>query len=766
MQTPRRTNILVCALVGLASLGYSQISTHADILTTGDLNPLYPAANPDPWILGLDNLRVGDTGTGTLNIDAGSVISNYTSFLGHNTSSLGTATVTGSGSQWNTNQFYVGRFGTGSLNIQAGGIVSNSASYLGAYTGSIGATTVTGTGSTWNNSNALSVGFSGTGTLNIQAGGVVSSSTGYLGRNAGSTGTTTVTGAGSQWNNSNMLFVGRSSTGTLNIEAGGVVDVASDTYLGFDVIDSSAINFNNGTLNTGGLLASPGELLGVGIINTKGLVSDVDLVFDATHGLQQTLSLNSLPGQNITLNLDASAPAINGSLGAGYRGAGTLTITDGLAVSSTKGYLGYHAGSTGTATINGTGSRWEHIAVLDVLTVGRSGNGTLNIENGGSVSLLSFRSDASLGFYDYSTGTVTVTDPGSTLTLSYSLDVGRSGTGTLNIENGGSVSFNFIFGQTYLGRDAGSNGTVTVSGTDSTLTNPKNLNVGFSGAGTLNITNGGMVSIGGGIGGDMTLGQHSSSAGTVNLSGGTLNLNGNDIDRGSGSAAFNFTGGTIMGAAMIDVGSTFLQQGGTIAPGVSIGQTDIIGDYDLTAGTIEIEVGGVGDTADLLTATGDIDIAFLGTTLDLPALGVMAAGTYTVLESLGGTITGEFENITGIGIYAGLVDVQHTTNAVTITLNWDFVPGDLNGDGFVGIDDMTIVLSNWNQNVATADLSAGDTSGDGFIGIADLSTVLGNWNTGTPPPAEVLAMVPEPGTVGLLAVGMLWGCGRRGQRRA
>ena len=156
----------------------------------------------------------------------------------------------------------------------------------------------------------------------------------------------------------------------------------------------------------------------------------------------------------------------------------------------------------------------------------------------------------------------------------------------------------------------------------------------------------------------------------------------------------------------------------------------------------------------MLTATGDIDISLLGTTLGLPGIGPMAAGTYTVIESTGGTLAGEFEHVTGIGMYAGLVDVQYTANAVTITLNWDYVPGDLDGDGFVWITDLNLVLENWNQSVAPADLSAGDVTGDGFVGIGDLNAVLGNWNAGIPVPPEVLARVPEPGAAGVMLVGL------------
>ncbi len=92
--------------------------------------------------------------------------------------------------------------------------------------------------------------------------------------------------------------------------------------------------------------------------------------------------------------------------------------------------------------------------------------------------------------------------------------------------------------------------------------------------------------------------------------------------------------------------------------------------------------------------------------------------------------------------------------------------GDLNGDGFVGIADLNIVLGVWNQNVTPGSLLAGDPTGDGFVGIADLNVVLGNWNAGTPPAAGTGSAVPEPTTAAtlLLLAGAVCVPGRRGSR--
>ncbi len=84
--------------------------------------------------------------------------------------------------------------------------------------------------------------------------------------------------------------------------------------------------------------------------------------------------------------------------------------------------------------------------------------------------------------------------------------------------------------------------------------------------------------------------------------------------------------------------------------------------------------------------------------------------------------------------------------------------GDLDGDGFVGINDLNIVLGNWNQNVPPGNPLA-DPSGDGFVGIDDLNTVLGNWNAGTPPTGG--SAIPEPASLTLLTIAGLSAMGRR-----
>lgn len=77
--------------------------------------------------------------------------------------------------------------------------------------------------------------------------------------------------------------------------------------------------------------------------------------------------------------------------------------------------------------------------------------------------------------------------------------------------------------------------------------------------------------------------------------------------------------------------------------------------------------------------------------------------------------------------------------------------GDITGDGFVGVDDLDILLANWGENVGMGfgAIASGDLSRDGVVGQADLDIVLGAWGTGTPPNTNI----PEPGTLAMLAAG-------------
>jgi hypothetical protein len=136
---------------------------------------------------------------------------------------------------------------------------------------------------------------------------------------------------------------------------------------------------------------------------------------------------------------------------------------------------------------------------------------------------------------------------------------------------------------------------------------------------------------------------------TINLAGGTLSAA--SIGKGEGSLAFNFTGGTL------HVGSfgtsanrmNLVQTGGTLSPGNSAGLTTIEGNYQLTSGTLALELDGLAGAGlagghDQLVVNGDVALAG---DLDLTLGFAPTLGTSLVLLDNRGAnaITGTFDGL-------------------------------------------------------------------------------------------------------------------------
>ncbi|MFT5415740.1 MAG: fibronectin-binding autotransporter adhesin, partial [Gammaproteobacteria bacterium] len=458
-------------------------STSTDESTIGRNSDSSSAATVDgmgsSW-LSSGNLSVGVLGNGTLNILNGGNVTNIDGSIGFEADGTGTATVDGMGSSWINGSLDVGVFGNGTLNILNGGSVTNTFGTIGENVGSTGAATVDGMGSSWLTDNSLSVGFLGNGTLNIRNGGSVTNGFGGIGEHVSSTGTATVTGLGSQWNNALSLVVGSRGDGTLNILNGGTVTSSGSSSIGQIAGSTGAATVDglgSSWLNSGALIVASG-------------------------------------------------------------GNGTLNIRNGGSVSNTVGIIGDNVGLTGAATVDGEDSSWLNGGGL---IVGHGGNGTLNILNGGSVTTTTF---ASIGDSSTATGTATVDGMGSSWLNDGTLDVGFSGNGTLNILNGGSVTNTDGF----IGTVAGATGTATIGGNNALWDSSGSLFVGGSdtaagGTGALNINSGGRVNV------DGTLKVW--SAGTVNLDGGSLFVDSLDTDGtfNFNSGLLNINANLLVGAA-------------------------------------------------------------------------------------------------------------------------------------------------------------------------------------------------------------------------
>jgi len=162
----------------------------------------------------------------------------------------------------------------------------------------------------------------------------------------------------------------------------------------------------------------------------------------------------------------------------------------------------------------------------------------------------------------------------------------------------------------------------------------------------------------------------------------------------------------------------------------------------------------------------------LGFTADLDLDSILGAGDTGVLSSdlsaFGGLVGGSSSGFLAsfdtsvAGVFSATYtlnlsdeDIAGATNQVlTLQLLGEvagLLAGDFDGSGFVGIDDLNILLANWNTTVTAGDLTVGDADGSGFIGVDDLNILLANWNAGTLPPLG--SVIPEPGSLVLLSLG-------------
>lgn len=148
-----------------------------------------------------------------------------------------------------------------------------------------------------------------------------------------------------------------------------------------------------------------------------------------------------------------------------------------------------------------------------------------------------------------------------------------------------------------------------------------------------------------------------STAGTYNLSGGRIDTA--LLTKGSAGGSFNFTGGELHADV---VNFSLVNNGGTLAPGHSVGTTQVTGNLSLNSGTLQIELAST-QLADLVTVTGQ---ATLGGEVDVLLLDgyLPEPGTqWTILSATGG-ISGAFNSIA-----AG-----YTTQVIGNTLVLTYIP--------------------------------------------------------------------------------------------
>ena len=286
----------------------------------------------------------------------------------------------------------------------------------------------------------------------------------------------------------------------------------------------------NGTvlMSAGGLAASGYEFVGntgTGTFYQSGGTNGIPSIFTG-------LYLGNAAGSSGSYNLSGSGLlAVNFYEYVGFSGSGTITQTGGtasLANDSGNLYLGYNSGSNGVYNLSGSALSSNYFEY-----VGYSGKGVF-AQTGGTNVVGSGRSSCYLylGYNAGSSGTYNLS--GQALLSRFYEDIGFSGTGTFTQSGGSNVVGSNADSIFDVGVNPGSVGSYNLDG--QSLFSSRSCGLGGSGTGTFT-QSGGTSSIF-----SLELGDSPASSGTYNLNGGVLIVG--VLSKGSGSAAFNFNGGS------------------------------------------------------------------------------------------------------------------------------------------------------------------------------------------------------------------------------
>ncbi|WP_229728990.1 autotransporter domain-containing protein [Oxalicibacterium flavum] len=668
---------------------------------------------------------------------------------------------------WNgANDLVVGNAAFGSLLIESPATIVRSANgWLGATPNGEGTVTVSGPGASWVVNGRLVVGANGSGTLTIANQGMVSVGANGLGSvelasnrdavgviNIGSAPGSAAADAVGILDAAEVRF--GAGSGTLNFNSTGALAFAPalnggqggqhqlNHYAGITALQGDSSRFDGDTTVTGGSLQ---------IANKLGTA-------------QGRIDAGAAPGASARVNVNnaGSTWALTGNLFVGGSGLGDLSIFYQGTVSNQFATVDAQRNGAATVTVSDLGALWNNRAALLVGSEG--GRGAVSVLAGGYVASV----DGVVGRNQNGNGNFLVSGHGSTWANAGELRVGDvSGQGTLSIESGGTVSNR----DSYVGSMSG-NGNVVVRGAGSTWNNSGAMILGFgvgTGAGALTIGQGGAVNVGASGTGIVSLaldrflifptsgtlnigaapGQPAAGAGTLNAGAvqfgagiATLNFNHTDTayrfatrlqSTGSGAHSLNQVAGTtfLTGANGAFLGKTTVSGGKLVVLG------QLGGSAEVTGGTLQYGDGASGAASRL---AGDLKVSGAGSTLavqgpaTLGTTGDIGMADHTVLDLAAGangaplradTVTlGNDVTFRLGGIHSASPDEVVLIDTST-AINGDFAT--VSVGGFTGsVDYLTVNTrksADNRQYLASYDLSwtAGNNLAHGMFTLVDAS---------------------------------------------
>ncbi|MEJ0020099.1 MAG: Hint domain-containing protein [Acetobacteraceae bacterium] len=613
------------------------------------------------------NLQIGNNGIGELTLTNGGLVetAGTLNVVGNNAGSGGSLLIGGgsklrftAAQQTNNAVLFIGRNGS-----------------TAAEAGASGSAVVTGAGSLLDTQgNALAIGNNAgaVGSLLVEQGGSIDVGSADANAlyalalaNGGGNGSLTLTDNGTHGTVDGFLLVGRGGSAALLVQ------------------NQATLDINNAGTNGGGITigsgrgagpSAPANVGGNGVANvTLGGVLDAS---DSTsgvlvggNGVSGALTVTN-GGTVLTSALTvATVTVANGTL---YGGTGELTIGAGGVVKGTSlpqssGYSfvigganssigGPSNAASGVVNINGIGALFD--TGNNGLAIGLTSNGSMSVSQGASVVVGSPNSNqlSALALGRLGNGSLVVADAGSSVISNGGAYVGRGGTGSLTIENRGTVQ---------ILDDAGGASYLSIG--NSGLVNGNTLLSG--GTGSVFVTSGGYLF----SQETVTVGQGGNDGHLTVSNGGTVEAHehltlGTTIVLPGGGSLITTTGTTKVAAATPMTASGFV----TVGPGglLKIDATTPSADASLTIGA------GTGSSGILTVAGAGAQVQNAGVML----VGKGGLGNLTIRD--GGIL------VTAAGAVASVVGAEIASDAgsdgSSVTVTGDTSTWDVSGQLWVG----------------------------------------------------------------------------------
>lgn len=496
-------------------------------------------------------------------------------------------------------------------------------------------------------------------------------------------GPSTCTVDGSQ---SSLQCSGSVQAGTFTVSGGGSITAGSIAPVGGGYFTVTT----GGSLNVSGSAAPQQINLSQGGTATAGALTCPVVTVDGTGSSLQLSGPYAPAGADFLTELTIT----NG----GMFGCTTVDVTNNL-----------------SGTITGSGSLWN---TSGMLYFGK--HVTLTIQNGGQLSLGgTMTSDASL---------VEVQGTNSIVSAPVAF-VGISGTGgaAIDVSQGGQVQS----GSAFLGDNPAAPAFVSVHDPGSSwITQNAGLAIGAAGAGTLTVSNGGLVQVQGSPGANETfsVGFGTGPGGTVNIqdSGTMLDANSGSVIVGQASSGqINISHNAVMNAGALTIGGANVTG---VVKAFTGGTLSLLGDVTINSGQFQLfsgaqagqlatsqhlAIGGLNGRSGFMTVDG---AGTIFSSAGLMIVGESGSGFLTVTN--GGQFVVDYASA-GANPGTGIITVTGTGSLLRVTtfltaggsLN-SMGPGTITvtNNGLAQVDDQFTVLPQGTINVGGGSINIGSSN--------------------------------------------------------